>query len=234
VETKKIKILALDTSSRRGSVALLCGSAPADVQVCAYQRHDVENEHAERMLSLLDRALSDAAWSKTDIDKIVVGVGPGSFTGVRIGIAVAQGLMLGLGVPGVGVGSMAALAAGWPASDARARVVVRHARRGEYFVSVHSASGDELCAPHAIAQLGAEEYVRALLEKNSSWGPWVVVGTQLPELPCVWSDETQEPDARPLGRLGMSLAPEAHPVEPHYVRGPNLVRPNLPPSPLGR
>lgn len=228
-----MRIVALDTSSRRGSVALLEGSTQLDVQVRAYQRHDTENEHAERMLGLLEQALRDAGWSKTDIEKVVVGVGPGSFTGVRIGIAVAQGLMLGLGVPGVGVGSMAALAAGLPASDARARIVVRDARRDEFFVSVYSAQGEELCAPHTIPQSGAPQYLRTLIEGSAQFGPCVIVGAELAGLPCVHHDQTDEPDARALGYLGIERSPALHPVEPQYVRGPNLVRPHLPPSPLG-
>lgn len=233
MEARKIRILALDTSSRRGSVALLEGSTAADAQLRSYQRHDVENEHAERLLGLLDQALLDAAWSKADIEKIVVGVGPGSFTGVRIGIAVAQGLMLGLGVPGVGVGSMAAVAAGLPTSDARTRVVVRDARRDEFFVSAYSALGEELCAPHSIPQSGAMDYLGSLVEKHPDWGTCVVLGTEIKGLPYARSDQTDDPDARALGTLGIDLSPHLHPVEPHYVRGPNLVRPNLPPSPLG-
>lgn len=229
MEARKIRILALDTSSRRGSVALVLGSTRADAEVRAYRRHDVENEHAERLLGLLEEALLDAAWSKTDIEKIVVGVGPGSFTGVRIGLSVAQGLMLGLGVPGVGVGSMAALGAGLPVSDARARIVVRDARRDEFFVSAYNAAGEELCAPHTIPQPGAVDYVRTLAE---TLGPYVVVGAELAGLPFARSDQTDEPDARALACLGIGLAPDLHPIEPHYVRGPNLVRPNLPPSPL--
>lgn len=229
LETKISRILALDTSSRRGSVALLEGSSPADARICAYRCHDVENEHAERMLGMFSCALEDAGWSKHDVEKIAVGVGPGSFTGVRIGIALAQGLMLGLKIPGVGVGSLAALAAAVPSSDPRVRLVVRDARRDEFFVAAYGQSGEELLAPHTIAQHGVESSLRKLIDDEKIGVEVVVVGTLIAGFACLAEGETAEPDARAVGRLGMEAK---GPVTPHYVRGPNIVRPVLPPSPL--
>src|SRR5690606_3316847 len=105
-----MRIVALETSSTRGSVALLEGTSPRDARVVASRRHDVPNEHAERLLGLLEEALAEADWEKSSLARIAVGVGPGSFTGVRVGLSIAQGLMLGLGIDGVGVGSLRAIA----------------------------------------------------------------------------------------------------------------------------
>ena len=85
------RVLGIETSSRRGTVALV-----EDGQVVASLGHDVPNGHAERMLGLVDQALAEAGWAKASLDRIAVGVGPGSFTGIRVGIALAQGLALGL------------------------------------------------------------------------------------------------------------------------------------------
>lgn len=199
----------------------------------AYAVHEQRNEHAERMLGLVDLALHQAGWQKGLLERIAVGVGPGSFTGLRIAVALGQGLMLGLSRPGVGVGSLAAVAAGLPGDDPRARVVVRDARRSEFFVAAYDRRGKELFAPCVVAQEGAASVVSQLAEGcGLRQGKWVVLGTDLEGLPCAQNEQTREPDARAVGRLAFNLQPESSPVVPHYVRGPNLVRPQLPVSPL--
>jgi tRNA threonylcarbamoyladenosine biosynthesis protein TsaB len=103
-------------------------------------------EHAARLLALLEEALvqADAEWY--DVDRIAVGIGPGGFTGLRIGIATARALAQGYDVALVPVGSLAALAAG-----ARGTVAaVLDARRGEVFAGVWE-DGRELAAPAALA-----------------------------------------------------------------------------------
>ena len=226
-----MKILALETSSQRGSVALFEGTSRFDATLRAYVQYEAYNEHAERLLGLLDAAFEQAKLSKNEVDRIAVGVGPGSFTGVRVALAVAQGLMVGLGVQGVGLGSLRALAFGLPSTDQRTRIVVRDARRDEYFVAVYSAEGDELVAPYTIEQRGASEYLLSTYD-NQFHGGYVVVGTSLNGLSCSETEQTREPDARAVGQLAFGLDPQTDLVEPQYVRGPNVVRPNLPVSPL--
>lgn len=223
-----MRIVALETSSTRGSVALLEGTSPRDARVVASRRHDVPNEHAERLLGLLEEALAEADWEKSSLARIAVGVGPGSFTGVRVGLSIAQGLMLGLGIDGVGVGSLRAIAAGLPVDDQRLRVVVRDARRDEYFVAAYLPSGEEVVAPHAILQEGAVENLRDRFSDQD----FVVLGTELEGLVCRLDDLTTEPDARALGRIAFASDPATDVVLPQYVRGPNVVKPKLPDSPL--
>lgn len=224
-----MRVLGLETSSSRGSVALV-ELREGVAHVVGYAFHDEANEHAERLLSLVDGTLVEAGWHKSSIQRLAVGVGPGSFTGVRVALSLAQGLMLGLGIPGVGVGSLRAVAAGHDASDPRLRVVVRDARREEFFVAAYSATGEELVAPHTIAQKGATE----LLAERFSKDDYVVLGTRLDGLRCEPGEESTCPDARPIARIGSLLALEAAPVEPQYVRGPNILRPQLPDSPLSQ
>lgn len=224
------RVLALETSSTRGSVALVEGSHFEDASVASFRVHNVANEHAERLLGLIDEALSEARWEKDSLTRIAVGVGPGSFTGVRVGLSIAEGLMLGLGIPGVGIGSLAAVAAGLGREDARLRVVVRDARRDEYFVAAYSKGGEEIVAPHAISQAEAADTLKAKFDGSE----YVVLGTAISGLPCFSDKLTSEPDARPLGALSLNVSPEHTAVMPQYVRGPNVVKPNLPPSPLDK
>lgn len=218
-----MRVLGIETSSLRGSVALVEGE-----RVVATAHHEEPHRHGERLLPLLDGLLADRGWSRSSLDRIGVGVGPGSFTGLRVGIALATGLSLGLGVPLVGVGSLQALAARHPASDPRLRVVVRDARRNEHFVAVYDVDGSERAEPQAVPQALTPERVRTLVGDE----PFVVLGPLLPDLPCADDEPSRGPDAEAVARLAAHLAPDAHPALPHYVRGPNAIRPHLPPSPL--
>lgn len=98
--------LALDTATLTGSVAVL-----RDDLALAEITARVRATHSEQALLLIEEALSRADVALDAVERIAVGIGPGSFTGVRIGLATAKGLALSTGVPLVGVSSLAALAA---------------------------------------------------------------------------------------------------------------------------
>jgi tRNA threonylcarbamoyladenosine biosynthesis protein TsaB len=114
-------------------------------------------EHAARLLPLLEQALLEGGLEWDDVDRIAVGVGPGGFTGLRIGIATARALAQGHGLPLVPVGSLAALAAGATGTVA----AVLDARRGEVFAGAW-AGGRELIAPVALAPAALAERLAAL------------------------------------------------------------------------
>src|SRR5687768_454757 len=126
----RVRVLAIETSSPRGSVALL-----DDDRLVVELEHDQPNAHAERILPLVERALEAAGFDRTSLDRVAVGIGPGSFTGLRVGIALAEGLALGLDIPIIGVASLRAMAAAVPAAEARIRIPVLDARRDEVFVA---------------------------------------------------------------------------------------------------
>jgi tRNA threonylcarbamoyladenosine biosynthesis protein TsaB len=111
-------------------------------------------DHAARLLPLVEQALAQAGLAWGDVDRLAVGVGPGGFTGLRIGIATARALAQSNGLPLVPVGSLAALAAGAEGTVA----AVLDARRGEVFAGVWEA-GRELMPPAALAP---EELARRL------------------------------------------------------------------------
>ncbi len=218
-----MRVLGIETSSARGSVALFEGD-----QIVAYAASEEPGRHSERTLPLINQLLAQVGWPRTHIERIGVGVGPGNFTGLRMGLALASGLTLGLGVPSVGVGSLRAVAFGVPAEDPRLRVAVRDARRGDYFVAAYTAHGAEVLAPCALPQVTLAEHLTSLLPP----GPYVVLGTELPGHPYAATELTSEPDARVVARLAATLDPAQHPALPEYVRGPDVIRPRLIPSPL--
>lgn len=192
--------------------------------------HREPNSHAELVLPLIGRLLLEAGWTRASIDRIGVGVGPGSFVGLRAGIALAEGLGLGLGCPVVGVPSLHAMARAVPLEDRRARIAVLDARRAEIFFTALSCSGQELI-PTSVA--GRGELARAL----EPLGPEAaLVGEVATELGLQWpilrGPELDLPHAGWVAVLASELEPASAPPVPLYIRGAGATLPSLPQSPL--
>ncbi|MBY3787141.1 tRNA (adenosine(37)-N6)-threonylcarbamoyltransferase complex dimerization subunit type 1 TsaB [Photobacterium carnosum] len=100
------KILAVDTATENCSVALMIGDDV--ISRCEY----APREHTTKILPMIDAVLADAGIKLKQLDALAYGRGPGSFTGVRIGIGIAQGLAFGANLPMIGVSTLAAMAQG--------------------------------------------------------------------------------------------------------------------------
>jgi tRNA threonylcarbamoyladenosine biosynthesis protein TsaB len=220
-----VRILAIETATVRGSVALVENGVAVASAV-----HAEPNAHAERLLLLLDPLLAEAGWPRSSLTRVGVGVGPGSFTGLRVGIALAQGLALGLDIPVFGVGSLAAMAHAAPPAQTALRCPVLDARRGEVFVAVYDAAGVEVAAPQAVAYAGA----LAALDQACGGRPRILLGEAAAKLSeaVFRSASTDLPHARETALLAAGLPDAAAGAVPIYVRGPGAVKPELPPSPL--
>lgn len=192
-------ILAFDTATDAATSALVDDG-------------EVLGERASRAVTLLedvDALLRQAGAHTGDLDALAVGIGPGSFTGVRIGLATARGLALGLEIPVAGVSTLAALAAGAP--DA---IPVIDARRGEVFVlqdepQVMLPSDLEPVAGKLLVGGGAVRY-RELLEAGG--------GSVPPD-----DDDRHLPRARFHAQLAHEFT-SAENVEPLYLRAPDADR----------
>ncbi len=162
--------------------------------------------------------MRQSGWQRSALERIAVGVGPGSFVGLRVGIALAQGLGLGLRVPVVGVGSLRSLSEAVPSSRTERRLALLDARRDELFTAVYAADGSELVAPSLWPRSEARARVEAL-------GPGlVIVGDVASTLDLragsVFTGERCFPSAERCARIARLLDPEASPATPHYRRGP--------------
>ncbi|MEJ5357695.1 MAG: tRNA (adenosine(37)-N6)-threonylcarbamoyltransferase complex dimerization subunit type 1 TsaB [Desulfobacterales bacterium] len=133
-----MRILALDTSTRSCSVALL-----ADTELLVETAVRLPETHSAHLLALVEHAMRLAGWRPADLDGVGVCVGPGSFTGLRIGIATAKGMAFAAGIPCVGVGSLEALAASLLPRDERICCLI-DARRGELYCALYRAEGERL------------------------------------------------------------------------------------------
>ncbi|SUZ31950.1 tRNA threonylcarbamoyladenosine biosynthesis protein TsaB [Roseibaca ekhonensis] len=118
-------VLGFDTSAAHCAAALVSGD-----RVLAKLQEDMARGQAERLMPLLEEVLAQAGAAWADLAAIGVGIGPGNFTGIRISVAAARGLSLGLGVPAIGVSVFDARAHGLP----RPVTVVEDARRGMVYV----------------------------------------------------------------------------------------------------
>lgn len=107
----KLKILAVDSSSMTGSVALCQGET-----LIAESLLNVRSTHSDKLLKQIDLLLSEANWQLADLDVLAVVTGPGSFTGLRIGVATVKGLAQVLSKPVVGITSLQMLAMNLPLS----------------------------------------------------------------------------------------------------------------------
>lgn len=131
-----MKLLALDTSTEACSVALLTdGQIMALDEVCPQQ-------HSQRVLPMVQQLLSEAELSLQQLDGLVFGKGPGSFTGVRIGVGVAQGLAFGADLPVHGVSTLAAMAqAAYRTQQAQQVIAAIDARMAEIYLGIYQHDG---------------------------------------------------------------------------------------------
>jgi tRNA threonylcarbamoyladenosine biosynthesis protein TsaB len=191
-----VLVLAFDTATDRATSALVDDGELLGERV----------SRASALLEDVDALLRRAGGHPRDLEALAVGIGPGSFTGIRIGLAVARGLGLALGVEAAGVSTLDALAAGAPGA-----VPVIDAKRREVFVpGPRAAAPAELdLEPGTLCVGDGAVRYRALLE-----GAGAVVPPD--------DDERHLPRARFHAQLAASFGP-VELVEPLYVRQPDAV-----------
>ena len=142
-----MNVLGMDTSTAATSACLLrADGEPFSVDPKPDRLHEPPG-HSRELMPALAQALTAAGLDWDDVDAIAVGVGPGTFTGLRIGVATARSLARGCDAPLHAVGSLAALAAGVDGEELRLPLI--DAKRGELFAALYDAAGDELVAPIA-------------------------------------------------------------------------------------
>jgi tRNA threonylcarbamoyladenosine biosynthesis protein TsaB len=162
-------VLGFDTATPDVAVAVMRGpEAVAEVQLGS----DARPRHATELLPEIERVAAEAGgWDA--IDAIAVGIGPGSFTGLRIGVATARGLAQGLSKPLTGVGTLDALARGIadrPRTSGRPVLAVLDARRGQVFAALRDAVGAAAWEPFVATPGELAERVAALGEAPLSGG----------------------------------------------------------------
>ena len=131
-----MRVLAVETSTLAGGVALVDGD-----RLVAEYLLDVSVTHSERLLAAIDTVMTDAGWKPGDLEGLAVAVGPGSFTGLRVGLSTVKGLAFGLGIPVAAVPTLDAMAAVLPWA-ALPVCPVLHARRNEVYAALYRWDGE--------------------------------------------------------------------------------------------
>lgn len=205
--------LAFDTCLAACSAAVV-----EDGRVLARRSDPMLRGHQERLAPLVAEVMAEAGLAFDRLDRVGVTVGPGSFTGLRVGLAFAKGLGAALSIPVVGVGLLEALAEPLAAHAPGTVFAVLDAKRGQVYLQAFSG-GAALMAPDAL-ELGAAQ---ARLAELAGHGQATLIGSGAPliaeVLPGARILEADHADPAAVARLAAGRAPV--PPRPLYLRAPD-------------
>ena len=217
-----MRLAAIDTSTQLGSVALF-----EDGRLVAQDARRVSNAHGESLLPMVTALFARTGWTARDVTRWAVGVGPGSFTGIRIAVATAKGIVLATGAELVGVTSLDALAYGLTGELV---VSLLGAGKGELFVQAHRGEARVLGPVHLrtgdvaarLAELAGGARVVVAGEATAEVD-WAVLGGRVD---LVVQPPHDLPHASAVGRIALGRpAEDADALEPVYVRPPDITMP---------
>jgi len=215
-----MRVLAIDTALAACSAAVF---DTAHGGVIAGESLPMTRGHAEVLLPLLQRVMDQADVAYSDIDRIAVTTGPGSFTGLRVGIAAARGIALAANKPIVGLTTLSAYAAPHMAVDDRFMVVAAiDARHAHVYLQVFSPGGRTFTAPRLVTLREAVQAAAA--------APACIVGSAAQTVADALSETGALPvivDGRPapdiawVARMGAVVPQDQSPPKPQYLRAPD-------------
>lgn len=212
-----MRLLAVDTALSACSVAVLDGE-----QVLAHRFEPMERGHAEALAPMVEAAMAEAGIGFAELERLAVTVGPGTFTGQRVGLAFMRGLRVALKTPLVGVTTLAAMAAQAGAeTGVPAAAALHDAKRGEVYFELLDEKGSSgpvlLPFEEAVARLAA------LVQ------PVALAGTAAEaaqaRLPRSVLSTVRQPDALWVARLAQTLPQPDSLPRPLYLRAPDAKLP---------
>ncbi|RDV03937.1 tRNA (adenosine(37)-N6)-threonylcarbamoyltransferase complex dimerization subunit type 1 TsaB [Undibacter mobilis] len=211
-------ILAIDTALEACSVVLMNGDA-----VVAREHQAMARGHAEALMPMIERLRETASLDFATLDRIAVTVGPGSFTGLRVGIAAARGIGLAAGNPVVGVTTLGAYAAPLIAADTSTPVVAAiDARHHHVYLQAFDGDGTTRIKPAYLSIADAARRIAPFIPR--------LVGNAAQLLAAAWPDDEPSPvaveqQAAPsidwVARLGTVVDPASAPPKPFYLKAPD-------------
>jgi tRNA threonylcarbamoyladenosine biosynthesis protein TsaB len=205
-----LKVLSLDTCLAACSAAVIDGD-----RVLSAISEPMMRGHQERLGTMVREVMAASGLAFADLDRIAVTVGPGSFTGLRVGLAFAKGLSAALDKPAVGIGALEALAAERPGYV----VAVVDARRDQVYVQAFD-NGRAVIEPQALRAEDAVELIRRHGQ------PAAIVGSGAPLIAAAFPTAELFPDAvpNPVAVARLALSRET-PAKPLYLRAPDAILP---------
>lgn len=219
-----MRILAIDTALSACSACVIDAGVATPV---AHEQMALERGHAEALMPLIERVMGQVAEGGTraafaSLDRVAVTIGPGSYTGLRVGISAARAIGLAANIPVVGVTTLAALAAPLIGRESgRLITAVIDARHGHVYATVLSSTGRTVVAPRLVTVKDAARAIGA--------GPASLVGSGAAlvaqeawamALDVVVIDGSAAPDIIFVARLGLLADPAGAAPRPLYLRAP--------------
>jgi tRNA threonylcarbamoyladenosine biosynthesis protein TsaB len=215
-----MRVLAIDTA------LAACSAAVFDVErgeIVASEMQAMPRGHAEALVPLLARVMDKADMDFAELDRIAVTVGPGSFTGLRVGISAARGISLAAGKPAFGVTTLAAFAAPHLAQDdSTPAAAVIDARHDHVYLQIFTRGGRTLVAPRIASVAEAA--------RSAAAAPARIVGSAANLVAAAWPagesapkliDEAPAPDIAWVARLGATAIEGQGSPKPLYLRTPD-------------
>lgn len=210
-----MRILAIDTALEACSVVLMDGDA-----IVAREHEAMARGHAEALMPMIARLREAASLDFTTLDRIAVTVGPGSFTGLRVGIAAARGIALAAGKPVAGITTLAAFAAPLIAADTSTPVVAAiDARHDHIYMQAFDGNGATRIKPIFISVADAARRIAPYAPR--------LVGNAAEILSAAWPADESAPAAVEyrttpsidwVARLGAVVDPATTPPKPFYLK----------------
>lgn len=206
-----MKSLLIDTSNQPLSVALMI-----DDKVIAEHTTNIKQNHSVQLMPAINRLFEQSSLNKSDLDSVIVAQGPGSYTGLRIGVTVAKTLAYALNANLYGVSSLAALAATMTKDESRLIVPVFDARREAVYAGVYQYQDQQLVTVMEDQYITIESLIDYLHQLKDTY---VFVGEDTEKLASLLDSETiaQLPNATTMYHLIKEDKPEdLHTFTPNY------------------
>jgi len=220
-------ILAIDTALDACAAGVLDTGAG---KLIAQESQAMKRGHAEALMPLIARVIKQSGIAFAGLDRIAVTTGPGSFTGLRVGLSAARGIALAANKPVVGLTTLTAYAAPVVSQSGEQPVISAiDARHDHVYYQVVSGNGSSLIRPRVAPieeALGASRFGAPHLVGNAAR----ILADRWPAhaLPPFKVDAQPAPDIAWVAWLGAAVSPNTAPARPYYLRAPDAKLPNDP------
>lgn len=214
-----MRILAIDTALGACSACVLEAGA---TEPLAQEQLAMDRGHAEALMPLIERVMNAVEGGFSSLGRVAVTVGPGSYTGLRVGVSAARAIAFAAGIPAVGVTTVAACAAPLIGRESgRVIAAALDAKHGQVWFQALTSEGKPLVSLRQVSYRDAARAIgagpvslvgsAALAVANEAWA----IG-----LDAVVVDGTKAPDITWVARLGLIADPDSAPPRPLYLKAP--------------
>jgi tRNA threonylcarbamoyl adenosine modification protein YeaZ len=215
-----LRVLAIDTALGACSACIL---EAGDAEPLASETIPMERGHAEALLPMIDRVISQVDGGFESLDRVAVTVGPGSYTGLRVGIAAARGIGIAADIPVIGVATLSAFLAPLMAGDRRGLYTAAiDAKHGQIYIQAVATGGRVIIPP---SLMSFRDAIRLLgsgpILATGSAAPALAAEARMQGVDIVVDEAALAPGIAWVARLGAIADPTQALPKPLYLREPD-------------